>query len=217
MLHALRSRPAESLIETMIAITVIVLASMATLSMLRTSLLGNEVIGEKLVAIELAMEGLDAVKSIRDTNYLLFSSDPETCWNKLGLTITSTCSSATALVDGEEYYLLQNFGTDPMYRWNLRPTAVTRDGYLNLFDFATSSSTSVPFYSDWHNASVSAFTTNKTDQFKRVVTIDLHPEDSLGNDLCASGDCYEATVTVTWIINELEQSISLSRLIPNVY
>ena len=216
MSHALRSRPAESLIETLISILVIVIASTAALSMLRTSLRGNNVIGEKLIALELAREGLDAVKSIRDTNYLLFSSDPDTCWDKLSLTITSNCATATSVADGITYYLLQNFSSDPMYRWDLRPVSVARDGYLNLFTFATASG-NVPFYSDWHNASVGSFTTGVPNVFKRLVTIDTNPLDSSGNPLCSSGDCYMATVTVSWTTAALTQDVSLSRLINNVY
>lgn len=217
MLYALRTRLAESMIETIISITVIALSSVATLSMLQTALKGNNVIGEKLVAIELAMEGLDAVKSIRDTNYLLFASDPENCWDKLNLTSTSVCSSATSL-GNREYYLQQDFSTDPMYRWTMTPVgSVARNGYLNLFDLAISTTESIPYYSDWHNASNSAFTTDETNQFFRTVTIDRDPVDSSGTALCADSQCYQATVTVEWTIADLTQSVSLSRLITNVY
>ena len=218
MLYALRTRLAESMIETIVSITVIALASVATLSMLQTALKGNNVIGEKLVAIELAMEGLDAIKSIRDTNYLLFASDPETCWDKLSLTSTSDCATATPITS-REYYLFQDFSTDPVYRWNLvRVGTVARNGYLNLFELATSATTSIPYYSDWHNASdTSTFTTDETNQFFRTVTIDRDPVDSGGTALCADDQCYQATVTVEWTVNALTQSVSLSRLITNVY
>lgn len=222
MLHALRSRLAESMIETIVSITVIALASAATLSMLRTSLLGNNVIGEKLVAIELAMEGLDAVKNIRDTNYLLFASDPDTCWDKLNLTLASDCATITTeITDGREYYFFQIFDSDPLYRWTLLPTAssATKPGWISLFDFETDSTTgaTVPFYSDWHNAATAGFTANLTHQFERTITVDRHPEDSDGTDLCADGNCYQATVTVTYTVGALTQSVSLSRLITNVY
>ncbi len=221
MLHALRSRLAESMIETIISITVIALASAAALSMLRTSLIGNSVIGEKLQAIELAMEGLDAVQNIRDTNYLLFPDDTDTCWDKLGLTATSTCSSATEISD-TDYYLLQTFDSDPKYRWDLYPVAWSpaKPGYMNLFDFtpdATIPDETVPYYSDWHNAATADFTTNTEHAFERVITVDRSPTDSTGTDLCADGNCYLATATVTWTVNNLTQSISLSRLIVNVY
>ncbi len=217
MLYALRTRLAESMVETIISITVIALASMATLSMLQTALKGNNVIGEKLVAIELAMEGLDAVKSIRDTNYLLFASDPETCWDKLSLTSTSDCATATPIAS-REYYLFQDFSTDPMYRWNMvRVGTVARNGYLNLFAVDIGATDPISYYSDWHNASDSAFTNDETNQFFRTVTVDRDPVDSSGAALCADDQCFQATVTVEWTINSLTQSVSLSRLITNVY
>lgn len=220
MLYTLRTRLAESMIETIISITVIVLASAASLSMLRTSLSGNNVIGEKLVAIELAMEGLDAIKNIRDTNYLLFASDPDNCWDKLSLTLTSDCTSATALY-GREYYLFQDFSTDPKYRWDmsLKIAPPLKSGYISLFNFiidATSVET-VPFYSDVNNTSTTGFTTNKTHQFERIVAIDRHPTDSSDTEICSDGNCYKATVTVTYTVGTITQSVSLSRLITNVY
>lgn len=219
MLYALRTRLAESMIETIISITVIALSSVATLSMLQTALKGNNVIGEKLVAIQLAMEGLDAVKSIRDTNYLLFASDPENCWDKLALTASSDCTTATAIAS-DEYFLIQDFTTDPMYRWEMVLVgSSTRNGYLNLFDLAISTTDSISFYSDWHNGlgGGTPFTTDESNQFFRTVTIDRDPVDSSGAALCADSQCYQATVIVEWTVADLTQSVSLSRLITNVY
>ena len=97
MRHA---NPAESLIETMIAITVIILATTAAMSVLRTATNGNDIIGQKAIAINLAEEGFEALRNLRDTNYLLFSSDPDECWNKTNATDVSTCFSATEITDG---------------------------------------------------------------------------------------------------------------------
>lgn len=217
MSHTLRSRPAESIIESMISVTVIVLAAAASLSMLRTSLQGNTVIGEKLVAIELALEGLDAVKSIRDTNYLLFASDTDTCWNKLGLTLSSTCSSATPITGGVEYYLVQNFSNVPLYRWNLRTATAATDGRIYLYDYNNTATTTVPIYSDSHTDSVTGFDLVPGKSFTRFVTVDYDPEDSAGNDLCPNNECFEATVTVSWSVGTLNQDVSLSRIISHVY
>ncbi|QQR54822.1 hypothetical protein IPG41_06605 [Candidatus Peregrinibacteria bacterium] len=213
----LRSRSAESIIETLIAITVIVLSSAAALSMLRTALRGNYVIGEKLVALELALEGLDAVKNIRDSNYLLFASDADTCWNKLGLTLSSDCATATAITDGEEYYLIQNFSNAPLYRWNMQLAVTDTDGFMDLFEYTDSTGTTVPLYSDRHNSSVSGFSSVDANAFKRLISIDYDPLDSAGNDLCPEDTCFEATVTVEWSLAEITQNVSLTRLISHVY
>ena len=66
----LKNVKAESMIETIIAITVIVISSSAAMSLTRTALAGNENIGERIVAMNLAKESIEAVENIRDSNYL---------------------------------------------------------------------------------------------------------------------------------------------------
>ena len=57
-----KSRCAESLIETIIAVTVIIIGSSAAIGITHSSLKGNESIAYKMVAMNLAQEGIEAVK-----------------------------------------------------------------------------------------------------------------------------------------------------------
>ncbi len=86
------SRRAESMIETLVAITVIVIATTAALSVMRTALAGNQVIEKKVVALNLAEEVFEALRNIRDTNYLLYASDPDNCWNQINISDVSECT-----------------------------------------------------------------------------------------------------------------------------
>lgn len=208
MRHA---NPAESLIETLIAITVIVLATTAAMSVLRTSTNGNEIIGKKVVAMNLAMEGFEALRNLRDTNYLLFSSDPDECWNKINATDVSTCSSATEITDGYTYYLTRSFTTDPFFKWTLARQTTSTQGYLTLFDLNLDGG------SDWESqmyaqSTVASSTTITSDAdnrrlFRRLITID-YPSGS---------DYYNATITVTWTDHTETKTLTLTRSIANVY
>lgn len=209
MRHA---NPAESLIETMIAITVIVLATTAAMSVLRTATNGNDIIGKKIVAMNLAEEGFEALRNLRDTNYLLFSSDPDECWNKLNVTDVEECddTSTAEITDSYTYYLTRSFTTDPFFKWTLARQTTTSQGYLTLFDLNLDGG------SDWESqiyaqSTLTTGTTIASDTdnrrlFRRLITIDY-----------PSSDYYNATITVTWTDHGETKTLSLTRSIANVY
>ncbi len=217
MRHA---KAAESLIETLIAITVIVLATTAALSVLRTSQAGNEVIGKKVIAINIAMEGFEALRNLRDTNYLLFASDPDNCWNKLEMTDVSDCTDASTpantITDGYNYYLTRDFASTSttMFAWNLtRLTNTSTQGYLSMYDLDWDSNT------DWESqiyaqstgtgvatSDMRSLVANRS-LFQRIITIDSP----------SGSDYYDATITVHWYDNGVRQTISLTRSIAHVY
>ncbi len=221
-----RSRAAESMIETLIAITVLVLSTTAALSMLRTALKGNQIIGEKLVAIQLAMEGLDAIKNIRDTNYLLFPSDTDNCWNRLNAKKLSDCTSpstpANTIYDGQTYYLTRNLIDAPLFKWSMSLASGPRPGGMNFFSIDTtttmdSATENATLYADWRSASNADFTSLFPTSFVRTVTIDYDPLDSNGVDQCPTDECFSADVKVEWRINGLIQSVTLTRIFSNVF
>ena len=207
MRHA---KPAESLIETLIAITVIILATTAAMSVLRTATTGNEIIGKKVIAMNLAVEGFEALRNLRDTNYLLFSSDPDECWNKINPTDVSTCSTTTEITDGYTYYLTRSFSTDPFFKWTLARQTTSSQGYLTLFDL------DIDGGSDWESqmyaqsslASGSTVTSDAINRrlFRRLITIDY-----------PSSDYYNATITITWTEHNESKTLTLTRSIANVY
>lgn len=215
MRHA---KAAESLIETLIAITVIVLSTTAALSVLRTSQAGNEVIGQKVIAINIAMEGFEALRNLRDTNYLLFASNPDECWDTLDATDATTCSSATHITNGYNYFLTRDFASTSttMFAWNLtRLTSTGTQGYLSLYNLDFD----VPSNADWESqiyaqsigtgvgtGDMFALTANRS-LFQRIITIDYS----------SGSDYYDATITVHWYDNGVRQTLSLTRSIAHVY
>ena len=214
MFHA---RKAESLIETLIAITVIVIVSTAATILIRTSMVGNEVIGEKLVALNLALEGVEAVKNIRDTNYLKLASDPDSCWNVIDVDDPADCVPAREIEDYDEsgitYFLRRDVRNTPYFSWRLydaEDLEVDGNGYLSLYHYTTGDGDEVPLYLQSGISGGFGFIedADNSEVFRRLLTFD--------ND-DGGADSFDVTVTVTWTIDEVEKSLSLTRTIANVY
>lgn len=208
MRHAKR---AESIIETLIAITVIVLATTAALSVLRTAQQGNSVIGNKVIAINLAMEAFEAIRNVRDTNYLILSSDPDGCWNVLGVTDVADCSTAAQISDGVEYYLTRDYSGEPMFKWTLsRLTNVNTQGFINLYDIDANldGTAETQLYAQNGISTVSEMDDQAENRrlFQRTILIE-YPDP----------DYFTATVTVTWTENGVEEELILTRTIAHVY
>jgi len=114
---------AESLIETIVAVTVIALGATAAGVMVRTSLVGVEISQDRMLALNLAREGIEAVRNIRDTNWLRYSGNADACWNTLTGTDISDCEDSLIVKDYYaikldsdtlEYYLIDEGYSDVM-------------------------------------------------------------------------------------------------------
>jgi type II secretory pathway pseudopilin PulG len=204
---------AESLIETIIALTVIVIATTAGMTLLRTSLVGNEVIGEKIVAINLAVEGIEAVRNLRDLNYLKFGSDPDNCWDAFFADELSDCPF-DKLEDGASYSLSREFLTVPAFKWALTeidPLDETA-GWLSLYstELNVDHSPELELLQSYgpSNDPNPLLTLEREDAFRRYVTIDY---------FAGPAAFFDVTSTVEWAVKGQEKSVSLTRTIANIY
>jgi type II secretory pathway pseudopilin PulG len=71
----------ETIIETVISLTLITLAIFAAVNLILSSLQISGVSQKRIIATNLARECIEAVRSIRDTNWLIFSNEKRKCWN----------------------------------------------------------------------------------------------------------------------------------------
>lgn len=76
-------RRGETLIEVMIALFVIAAASVATLSLLLTSRNSNENVANQTIALNLAREGLEGVRNVRDSNWQRWTYNDAQYWDCL--------------------------------------------------------------------------------------------------------------------------------------
>lgn len=70
----LRDRRGQSFIEAMIAITVIVTSVSSSLALIQSSITATRIGGAQVTAANLAREGMEVVRAMRDTNWLLSQS-----------------------------------------------------------------------------------------------------------------------------------------------
>lgn len=80
MKHSLH---ASSIIEALIVLLIVTMGIVGVFSILRSSLQLSESTSNRIEAIQIARDGLEAMTSIRDTNWLLFAADYENCWDTL--------------------------------------------------------------------------------------------------------------------------------------
>lgn len=105
------SLKATSIVEAMIAMMIITLWVTGMYNIYSTSIKLSDSTANKIQAIQIAREGIEAVTNIRDTNWLLFSSDYENCW--MVLNYNNTCIGDS----GNSKDIAHN-GSYLIYQWN---------------------------------------------------------------------------------------------------
>lgn len=74
------TKKGESLVEVIMAVFVVSMGSAVATSLIVSALQSNEFTRDNLIALNLAVEGMEAIRGVRDANWLKFSYDKEGCW-----------------------------------------------------------------------------------------------------------------------------------------
>lgn len=93
----------ESLVEVLIAVVIVMIFLTGILTMLHQSIFLNENIRMRVMAVNLAREGIEGVRHIRDTNWLAYSGNRREKWLE-GLGVTDSDNNKTGIIkfnDGE--------------------------------------------------------------------------------------------------------------------
>ncbi len=125
----------ETFIEVIMALFVISLGAATATTLIVNSLRSNIFSRDTLVALNLAVEGVEGIRDIRDTNWLRFGYDKKNCWNMMPDTVQGTdCQDVTHLIQEGNYTI----GLQPLtFGWSLHKSANDTD-ILNLGDGITS-------------------------------------------------------------------------------
>ncbi|MFH0776636.1 MAG: hypothetical protein V1936_03430 [Patescibacteria group bacterium] len=83
MFSQIKSRRGETLIEVLVATIVLIVGALAAARLFAIATVNDQLTKERVIATNLAREGLEAVRNIRDTNWLRFAGERRTCWNNL--------------------------------------------------------------------------------------------------------------------------------------
>jgi len=210
-------RRAESLVESIIAVTVIVLATTAAMSLIRTSISGNRVIGDKVIAMNLALEGIEAVRNVRDTNYLNYASAADDCWDAIDAESLDECDSsgsntANHMDPGTTYYL-KRIVLDSDYRYSWQITTNSNNENITLYQIyegdASTEAGKLYAQSGLESLDSDYFGVIEEGIYTRSLAFTTNSHNST--------DAIDVTVTVGWESKGQTYSVDLTRTISNVY
>ncbi|MFA5842925.1 MAG: hypothetical protein WC882_04660 [Candidatus Gracilibacteria bacterium] len=99
LLSLLRSQTAETLAEVIIALVVLAVGATGASTLIYVSISANAEGEQRIEAYNLAREGVEAVRNIRDTNWLRFPGNRTDCWDvTLETTDPTKCKEADGAV-----------------------------------------------------------------------------------------------------------------------
>ncbi len=129
MLTKLKSRRGETLIEVLVAIIIIIVGALSAVRLLGIASIHNQLTKERVIATNLSREGLEAVRNIRDTNWLRFAGERRRCWNNADFANPIECKDNNSdgipndVIIHEQQYIVKFDGTN--YRWELDEVGLT--------------------------------------------------------------------------------------------
>ena len=96
----------ETILEVLIAITILSSVLIATYSNLNQAFSTNINVRNRVIAMNIAQEGLEAVRNIRDTNWLKYSGDRRSSWLCLDVVGANTCNAGAAATITDAKYIV---------------------------------------------------------------------------------------------------------------
>lgn len=126
MLKNPTTKKGESLVEVIVAIFIVTIGSAVATSLIVSAIQSNVFSRDNLVALNLAEEGIETVRGMRDANWLKYSYDKENCWNVMPK--EAECEGGKPIAKG--YYTVNLDTTPNKYNWDLVKNAIA----LNLDD-----------------------------------------------------------------------------------
>ncbi len=102
----------ETLMETLIAISVIAIGIAVASTVILNSIRYMQNAKNRVIALNIAREGLEGMRNIRDTNWLFYSDRRRQCWNHDPSTVP--CEGDTPIIPGT--YVIYR---DIDHRWQL--------------------------------------------------------------------------------------------------
>lgn len=116
-----KRRPAETLIEVVMAVFIVALGSASATSLIVNAMQANSFSKDNLIALYLAVEGVEGVRNIRDTNWIRYGFDKTNCWNlDPDPAVGATCTAPYDQIPVGTYSADRNPATAA---WHLRSVA----------------------------------------------------------------------------------------------
>ena len=220
-----KKRRGDTLLEIIISLFIVALGTASATELVVNATRTNSYSKNTLVALNLAIEGVEAVRNIRDSNWLKYSYDKDHCWNmKPEMISTAPCTLDALIASGNytvdldianmKWYLKASEGILDMVNnptanysdFNLKKAKITFNGsdktmYLSANGMASSTCMIEPdCFID---------TTSPSSQFYRMVSVNydsVHPN---------TAEQVRVSSIVQWMESGRPQQVEVDTLIAN--
>jgi len=184
MLKKIYSNRGETLIEILIALVILILGSAGALRIISASIANNQISKERVIATNLAREGVELVRNVRDTNWLRFAGERRECWN----TFDYNCGGSSI---SSGYYKIDFSIGD-------RADLMSVSAGINLEDGLNGQDASYRLYEDSSTGLISHDSTKDPTIYFREIRLDyLDQNGSLSNN--QSENSLRVNSRVTWV------------------
>ena len=210
MLVKIKSRKGETLVEVLVALVLLVVGALGALRLLGLAEISNQITKERVIATNLAREGLEAVRNIRDTNWLRFAGERRRCWNNLD---ASQCLDDNSdgipndPIEHQKSYLAKFNSTN--FRWELDATGLT--SRLNLRDGLDASDPEYCLQLTANGIYNHDATGDDTIYFREIYTEYIEPDQSSAVD--ESANILRVTSKVEWVDRGKISDVTLTTLL----
>lgn len=116
----------ETLAETIIALSVLAIGITVASTVILNSMRNMTNAKNRLIGVSIAREGMEALRNIRDTNWLLYSDRRRQCWNNDPNVVP--CAGSTPIIPGT--YIIYKH-SDGSWRLTLADVDVNQDSNLD--------------------------------------------------------------------------------------
>ncbi len=124
----------ESLVESLVSIGVLSLVLVVSFTLLNRGISTNISVKNKIIAINIAREGIEGVRNIRDTNWLKYSGNLRNKWLCLDEISGNSLNSCSKNIEDKKYIL--DFNTN-FQRFLLKEATNQGQNKLNLNENTT--------------------------------------------------------------------------------
>jgi hypothetical protein len=119
----LNNNTGETLLEAVMALSVLAIGIMLASTIMGTSIRNMNGSKNRVIGVNIAKEGLEAVHNIRDTNWLKYSGKKRECWNHDPAYLD--CQDSTRPIEPGDYIIYKQLTSTPPdppeWDWQLQP------------------------------------------------------------------------------------------------
>ena len=219
-----KTRNAETILEVIISLFVISIGATVTTTLIVNAIASNAYGKNNLIALNLAVEGIEAMRDIRDSNWLKYSYDKANCWNMLpnpkSAVDKDNCNDVLNLIAPGNYTADLNLQTMKWEMTNVAGSGLNlpangpaqpSDENFRLWFVDLSGATAKQIYVSKYVGLTGGITPHTASQFYRMITVSY----SGGAAFPAAQTNMTVTSLVQWYEGPIVRQIQLDTILTN--